>query len=485
LPSQSVNPRTGQPFGPVLEDTTIEELDAIVMRAVDASIAWANYPSDERARVLDAVAAALHADAEALAQIADEETGLGLPRLVGEVARTAFQLRMFADALRAGTHLGTVIDPPVAGDPPAGHPELRQMLLPLGPVAVYGASNFPFAFSVLGGDTASALAAGCTVVVKAHPSHPQTCERVAQIARAAIVQAGAPDGTFTIVRGFEAGVALVEHPGIKAGAFTGSTAGGRALFDLAVRRPEPIPFYGELGSVNPVVVTSEAAKRADLAQAYVASLCMGAGQFCTNPGLIFVPRESGLSNSIADLIATQPPGVLLNANVESNFGRHLADLVDIAGVRVIPSSSLADGGDGFTVSPAVLVTDVATALRDKRLLTTEVFGPVGVVVEYDGFAEVLTLIDALEGCLVSTIHAESDEEMVPALVSALMRVSGRIVWNGWPTGVAVTGAQHHGGPYPTATSALHTSVGTTAMRRFQRPVAFQSMPLHLLPPALQ
>lgn len=301
----------------------------------------------------------------------------------------------------------------------------------------------------------------------------------------AIAEAGAPDGTFALVRGFDAGVALVERPGIKAGAFTGSTAGGRALFDIAVRRPEPIPFYGELGSVNPVVVTPQAAKRPELAEAYAASLCMGAGQFCTNPGLIFVPRESGLTNAIADVIGTQPPGVLLNANVESNFGRHLADLVAIAGVRVIAGSSPADDGDGFTASPAVLVTDVDTALRDERLLTTEVFGPVGIVVEYDGLDEVLTLIDALEGCLVSTIHADSDEEMVPSLVSALARVSGRIVWNGWPTGVAVTGAQHHGGPYPAATSSLHTSVGTTAMRRFQRPVAFQSMPSHLLPSALQ
>ncbi len=484
LSSQSVNPRTGKPFGPVLEDTTAVELDATVTRAVEASIAWAEVAADDRARALEAVSYALDADASALARLADAETGLGLPRLVGEVARTTFQLRMFAEAVRMGTQLGVVVDPPVVGDPPVGHPDLRRVLVPLGPVAVFGASNFPFAFSVLGGDTASALAAGCTVVAKAHPSHPQTCERVSEVARAALAGAGAPDGTFSLVRGFDSGVALVRHRGIRAGAFTGSTAGGRALFDVAVGRPDPIPFYGELGSVNPVVVTPEGAARPGLAAAYVASLCLGAGQFCTNPGLILVPRGSGLAEAIEGVITEQPHGVLLSANVERNLARHLAELIGIDAVRVIQGNDKG-GGTGFAAAPALLVADVATALLDPRLLTTEVFGPVGIVVEYDGIDEVLEVIAALDGCLVSTIHAEPDEEQAATIVAALARISGRVVWNAWPTGLAVTGAQHHGGPYPATTNALHTSVGTTAMRRFQRPVAFQSMPSHLLPTALR
>jgi len=481
--SQSINPRSGEPFGPVFEDTSPTELDETVSASRAAWLTWAASPAQERADALEAVAQALDADAESLARIADAETGLGIDRLTGEVARATFQVRMFAQAVRDGSHLGVVIDEPTAGDPPAAHPAIRRMLLPVGPVAVYGASNFPFAFSVFGGDTVSALAAGCSVVAKAHPSHPQTCEAVAEIARAALAHVGAPEGVFSMVRGFDAGVGLVQHPLITAGAFTGSTGGGRALFDLASGRPEPIPFYGELGSVNPVVVSPEAAKRPGLAEAYVASMCLGTGQFCTNPGLLFAPRSTGLAQSIASLIVDQPPGVLLNGTIAANIDRHVEELAGAAGVETVRGEPR-QPATGFTAAPVVMITGVAGALSAPQLLTTEVFGPVAVVVEYDSPAEVLQLIDVLNGCLVSTIHAEDEEDLVPSLIVALSRISGRIVWNGWPTGVAVTGAQHHGGPYPASTNALHTSVGATAMRRFQRPIAYQSMPTELLPPAL-
>jgi NADP-dependent aldehyde dehydrogenase len=486
MPSQSVDPRTAAPFGPVLDDTTADELDAAVLRSREAGRSWAAMGSTVRAAALDAVADALDADVANLAELADQETGLGVTRLIGEVGRTTFQLRMFATAVRAGSHLGIVVDLADPADPPVGHPELRRMLVPLGPVAVFGASNFPFAFSVMGGDTAAALAAGCSVVAKAHPSHPQTSERVAALAISALTASGAPGGTFTSVRGFDVGIGLVTHPGIKAAAFTGSTSGGRALFDLAVGRPEPIPFYGEMGSINPVVVTPGAADRVGLPQEYVASLCMGGGQFCTNPSVILVPKTSRLAEAIVDVIRQQADVMLLNAGILKNLQRNLAELALIPGVESVPASNA--GGDdtsGFKAVPMVIVTDVANAIMDDRLLTTECFGPVGIVIEYDGPLDLMELIGRLEGCLVSTIHAEADEELSASVVAALAEISGRIVWNAWPTGLAVAGAQHHGGPYPASTNSLHTSVGTTAMRRFQRPIAFQSVPEHLRPAALR
>jgi NADP-dependent aldehyde dehydrogenase len=483
MSSQSVNPRTGDAFGPVIPDTDRATLDRMVDAAAAAAAPWAALSPGARAEALDAVAEALDADAERLAEIADAETGLGLPRLTGEVARTTFQLRMFATALRSGELDGVVVDPAVVGDPPAGHADLRQVLVPLGPVAVYGASNFPFAFSVLGGDTASALAAGCPVVAKAHPSHPQTSQAVADLAVGALASAGAPAGTLALVHGFEAGVALIEHPAIEAGAFTGSTTAGRALFDLAAGRPRPIPFYGELGSVNPVVVLAGAADRPSLAADYLASLTLGAGQFCTNPSLLLVPAGSSLVERVEDLVASLPAGTLLNGNVAALLDRNRGLLEGLPGVRRFRSD--APVGDGFLAAPEVLVTDAANAIAHPELLRVECFGPVGVVVEYGSVEEALEVLETLEGALVGTIHAEVADEGVDQVVAALVRRCGRLVWNGWPTGVAVTAGQHHAGPYPASTSSLHTSVGTAAARRFQRPVAFQGFPTALLPEPLR
>lgn len=483
MPSQSVNPRTGETFGPVIPDTEAAELDRIVQAAAAASATWAATSPAHRATALDAVADALDADAARLAAIADEETGLGLPRLVGEVGRTTFQLRMFATALRAGDLDGVVIDSAVAGDPPAGHAEMRRVLVALGPVAVYGASNFPFAFSVLGGDTASALAAGCPVVAKAHPSHPQTSQAVADLAIDALATAGAPEGTLALVHGFEAGIALIEHPAIEAGAFTGSTSAGRALFDGAVRRPRPVPFYGELGSVNPVVVLASAADRASLPAEYLGSLTLGAGQFCTNPSLLLVPSGSPVVERVADLVASAPAGILLNANVAALLNRNRDQLAALPGVRRIVSS--APVGDGFQAVPTLLVTDASNALTHMDLLTVECFGPVGVIVEYHSLAQVVEVLASLEGALVGTIHGDVVDDGVAEVLAALANRCGRVVWNGWPTGVAVTAGQHHGGPYPASTSPQYTSVGTSATLRFQRPVAFQGFPTELLPQALR
>ncbi len=485
MTTQSVDPRTNETFGPVHDDTSPDELSLRVQAAAAAADAWADSGPAQRATALRTVADALDGRGPELVELADRETGLGGPRLTGELARTTFQLRMFADALENGDGHDVLVDPAVPGPPPAGHPELRRVLVPLGPVAVFGASNFPFAFSVPGGDTASALAAGCPVVVKAHPGHPQTSEAVAGVMTAALAAAGAPAGTFGMVRGLDAGRLLVQHPGIRAAAFTGSYGGGRALFDLAVRRPDPIPFYGELSSVNPVVVTPAAAERgAALATGYVDSLTLGTGQFCTNPGLLLVPAGSGLTEHVVAETGRREPGVMLHGGVAQLFRDNVSRLAALPGVRV-PVPGATPDRPGAWSAPVVLAVDGATATATLDLLHTECFGPAAVVVEYASEEELLLLLTHLDGCLVATIHASEDEPLAGTLVRRLARIAGRVVWNEWPTGVAVTAGQHHGGPHPATTNPLHSSVGPTATQRFLRPVAYQSVPQSLLPPGPQ
>ncbi len=410
----------------------------------------------ERAGWLETIADALDGSAASLVELAMEETHLAEARLVGEVARTTNQLRLFAEVVREGSYLEAAIDH--AG---ATTPDLRRMLRPLGPVAVYAASNFPFAFSVAGGDTASALAAGCPVVVKAHPGHPRTSR-----ATASLVSAALPDGVFTMVEGFEAGIALIEDPAIQAAAFTGSLAGGRALFDRAAARPAPIPFFGELGSLNPVVVTTaaDAERGAELAQGLAASFQLGSGQFCTKPGLVLVPAGSVLEHALVRLDLAGPP-TLLTDPIQSAY----ASAVEArAGIRV--------AGTGSTV----FAVDAA-ALGDDLL--EEVFGPTTLLVRYTSDEELLTVLDRLEGSLTATLHA-SPSDPLAEIVPRLERIAGRVLFAGWPTGVAVTWGQHHGGPWP-ATTSQHTSVGATAIRRFLRPITYQDAPEAALPPALR
>lgn len=484
MPTQSINPRTGETFGPEFADTCAADLDHIANAAYDAAAPWADAPGLVRGAALSAVADALDATAADLVPLADRETGLGEGRLVGELARTTFQLRMFANLVNTGGHLGIVIDPAVPGPPPHGHPELRRLLVPVGPVAVYGASNFPFAFSVPGGDTAAALAAGCPVVVKAHPGHPQTSESVAAIMTDALARAGAPDATIGLIHGFDAGRQLVAHPRIRAAAFTGSYTGGRALFDVASSRPDPIPFYGELGSVNPVVVTPEAARRGrPLAIEYLDSLTLGTGQFCTNPGLLLLPAGSDITQLITDEANSRQPGVMLNSGVADLLRLNIARLAGVPGVRTLVNGSSSDDPEARS-GPTILVADEDTAMAHLELLHTECFGPAAVLVEYASEEGLLELIGRLDGCLVATVHGSVDESLAKTLVCRLARLSGRVVWNDWPTGVAVTAAQQHGGPHPATTNSLHTSVGTAAIQRFLRPVAYQSVPSQLLPPAL-
>lgn len=479
MTTQSVNPHTGEVFGPEFSDCSSASLDEVLGESRDAFECWSRWPDKDRSEALELCATGLDDHVDELAVLADSETGLGVDRLRREVARSSFQLRMFADLVSSGAHRGMVDDPAVPGPPPHGHPNLLRKLLPLGPVAIFGASNFPFAFGVCGGDTASALAAGCSVVVKAHPSHPQTSEATARVLQAALRDARAPNGTLSLVHGFEVGRLLVMDPRIAAGAFTGSRAAGRALFDLAVGRDVPIPFYGELGSVNPVIATvGGLTDPVAFSSDYLDSLTLGSGQFCTNPGLLLVPSGLGVTELLALGVRERETGPLLSAGVLSLLEQALSHIQSLDGAYVVGSGR--SSAEGFGFAPTIVSVPMRTALLEPLSLTEECFGPVGIVIEYDDIVQVQELINLLPGFLVSAIHAREGEP-IGEVLRALITRSGRIVWNGWPTGVAVTLGQHHGGPYPVTTSPLHTSVGTHAIDRFLRPVAFQDFPSAVMP----
>jgi NADP-dependent aldehyde dehydrogenase len=464
-------------------DTPPEELDRLIGAAAEAAHMLISSRPLDRAAWLEQLAARLDAAADDLVPLAAQETHLGLDRLQGELKRTTFQLRLFAEILRDGSFLQATVDHADPAWPMGPRPDLRRMLRPLGPVAVYAASNFPFAFSVAGGDTASALAAGCPVLLKANPSHPELSAATGVHVSDALAEAGAPEGIFAAVMGFETGIALVKDPRIRAASFTGSLRGGRALFDLAVSRPEPIPFYGELGSVNPAFVTPDAgAQRADeVAAGFVGSMSLGNGQFCTKPGLLFVPAGSGLEDRVAALAGERPAAPMLSDHIRSGYSEALAQLAERPGVRVIAGKARPEADP----APTVLATTVSDLLADSEAMTQECFGPAALVVSYGSEAELLTAARVFDGQLTATIHSSGSEPVTSALLDVLTECVGRVVWNGWPTGVSVTYAQHHGGPYPATTSVQTTSVGTAAIDRFLRPVTYQDAPDDVLPPALQ
>jgi NADP-dependent aldehyde dehydrogenase len=464
-------------------DTPPEELDRLMAAAAQAARVLVGARPADRAGWLEHLATRLDAAAEELVPLAARETHLGVDRLRGELKRTTFQLRLFAEILRDGSFLQATIDHADPAWPMGPRPDLRRMLRPIGPVAAYAASNFPFAFSVAGGDTASALAAGCPVLLKANPSHPELSAATGAHVSDALAEAGAPDGIFAVVMGFETGIALVKDARLRAASFTGSLRGGRALFDLAVSRPEPIPFYGELGSVNPAFVTPDAGvQRADeVATGFVDSMSLGNGQFCTKPGLLFVPTDSGLEERVAALAGERPAAPMLSEHISSGYFEALERLVDRPGVRVIAGGVNPEGDP----APTILATTVSDLLADPEALTQECFGPAALVVSYRSADELLAAAGVFEGQLTATIHSTGREHVTSALLDVLTERVGRVVWNGWPTGVSVTYAQHHGGPYPATTSVQTTSVGTAAIDRFLRPVTYQDAPDDVLPPALQ
>ncbi|KMO97408.1 aldehyde dehydrogenase (NADP(+)) [Streptomyces roseus] len=489
-PVWSVDPRTGKQREQVAVEATSGEVDEAVRAAHAARGALADRTA--RAAFLRAAADLLDEAAAHVIEAADAETALGPGRLTGELARTTGQLRAFADSVDEGSYLDIRIDRPDAGAVPP-RPELRRYKVALGVVAVYAASNFPLAFSVPGGDTASALAAGCPVVVKAHPDHPATSELCASLLRRAAVAAGLPPEVVSVVHGFDAGLELIRHPLVSAAGFTGSIRGGRALFDAAAARPVPIPFHGELGSLNPVVVTpAAAAERAEeIAVGLAGSVTLGLGQFCVKPGLVLVPEGADgdrLTAALTKALGETEPGVLLDHRMRENFVSGVRERAALPGVDapVTPGS----GGE-HTVGAGYLTVPAARLLEGGayEVLLEECFGPVTVVVRYGDQSEAGSVLGLLPGNLSATLQlsaAEADGGPGPAaeLIEQVTALAGRILVNGWPTGVAVAPAQHHGGPYPAATSHS-TSVGGTAIERWLRPVVYQSVPDPLLPAELR
>lgn len=482
MSTQSIDPKTGIKLSEVFADSSVSEVSDAINRSAAAFLAWSEVSASERAKTLELIADALDSNVDELAHLADQETALGIPRLVGEVARTTFQLRLFASELKKGELLKEDLDEKVEGAPPQGRPQLRRSWVALGPVAVFGASNFPFAFGELGGDTASALAAGCTVVVKEHPAHPQLAQRVIEISQNAITAAGFSKDILLSVRGFQAGGELVKHPLITACGFTGSQIAGRALFDLAVAREKPIPFYGELGSINPVFVTENAAKNrgSEIAAGFVGSFTLGAGQFCTKPSLILVPAESDFEAETLKAIDPAVFSTLLTPDIQSKFLKDVALVTSKAGVRTVVEPK--PKADGFGVSIGLMSVSVEDFLANVHEISHECFGPVALVVNYQNQDQLKEVAAKLDGALVTTFQAEADldQDLLKQLIKLAKHRSGRLVLNSWPTGVAVTRAQHHGGPYPVSTSVLHTSVGSYSMMRFVRPISYQDFPNELI-----
>ncbi|MET4095725.1 aldehyde dehydrogenase (NADP(+)) [Arthrobacter sp. UYCu712] len=466
-----------------ISSTTDAELESFLAAAHRAAGPLAALRPAERAALLDHLADALDSAADQLIPVAERETNLPEARLRGELKRTTFQLRLFGEVLRDGAYLDARIDHADADWPMgAPRPDLRRILVPLGPVVVFAASNFPFAFSVAGGDTASALAAGSPVLLKAHSGHPVLSRMTGEVVTAALSAAGAPEGAFALVTGTAAGSAALRDARVKAGAFTGSIPGGRALFDIAYSRPEPIPFFGELGSNNPAFVTRAAAAErcTQIAEGFLASVTLGAGQFCTKPGMLFVPAGSGVVEALRN--ATVPPAAaLLNERIQSGYTAVLSALRTNPRVEVLIQG---EAPLATPPSPTVLLTTAADVLAEPQTLQTECFGPAAVVVTYDDESQLPELAQTFEGQLTATIQG-TESCNVGDLVEVLASKAGRVVWNQWPTGVSVTYAQHHGGPYPATTSVASTSVGTAAIDRFLRPVAYQGFPQHLLPDALR
>lgn len=463
---------------------TVELVDQAARAAEAAfwSFGWSS--REERARLLRRIADEIEARAEAITEIGCQETGLPEARLNGERGRTTGQLRLFADHIEAGDYLDRRHDPALPDRQPLPRPEIRMIQRPIGPVAVFGASNFPLAFSTAGGDTAAALAAGCPVVVKGHSAHPGTAEIVAEAILAAITACGIHPGVFSLIQGGnrQVGEAVVTHPLIKAVGFTGSLAGGRALFDLCAARAEPIPFFGELGSVNPMFLlpAAMAARGDQIAQGWAGSLTMGAGQFCTNPGIAVVMQDQAPTLAQATLAALHAVGaqVMLTEGIASAY---LQGRDRVAGARGV-QSLLTQVCDRRQATPQLFQVRGADWLADHSL-SEEVFGPLGLIVTAADPEEMLAIAQSLQGQLTATLHLDAgDTELARQLMPVLERKAGRVLANGYPTGVEVCDAMVHGGPYPASTNFGATSVGTLSIRRFLRPVSYQNIPAALLPP---
>lgn len=487
---KAYDPAKNVSLEPSFTSATTDDVERAAQLAAAAAPGLARLSGAARGKFLRAIAANLEAKSDDLVARAMQETALPEPRLKGEVGRTAGQLRLYAEAAERGDWLDARIETANPDRKPLPKPDHRSMLRPLGPVVVFGSSNFPFAYSVAGGDTASAFAVGCPVIVKAHPAHPGTSELVGRLILHAVRDCGLPEGTFSLLfdSGFEVGQALVKHPLVKAAGFTGSVNGGRALTDLGAARPEPIPVYAEMGSVNPVFILpgAIAERPAALVEGLYASAMVGVGQFCTNPGLIVLEKSAAAEQFVKDLaarLAATLEGVMLTPGIRKSFVANTTARAQQTGVKI-----LAKGNATSLCSAAPVWFETgAREFLGNHALSSEIFGPSSLVVWCRDRTEMLTVAAHVEGSLTATLHAGATEAKDQAdLIEVLATKAGRLVLNGYPTGVEVSHAIVHGGPYPsTSDGGRTTSVGTRALGRWARPVCYQSFPDELLPAELQ
>ena len=488
----TVNPATNERLAPEFHEAS----DAEVAAALDASAAaFAVYRAcsgAERAKLLETIATEIEALGDGLLQRANAETGLPLARITGERGRTCGQLRLFAQVARDGSWVDARIDPALPDRQPLPRVDLRRMLIPLGPVVVFGSSNFPLAFSVAGGDTASALAAGCPVVVKAHRAHAGTAELVGGAITRAVAKCGLPAGVFSLIHGGGAtvGIAMVKHPATAAVGFTGSHFAGRALFDAASSRPHPIPVFAEMSSLNPVFLLPGAVRErgAAIAQGLLGSFTLGVGQFCTKPGLVFAlrgPETDAFIAKLSEVVRAAPNGTMLTSGIRDAFVENRCKVTATPNVSPLAAGPADPSAAKTEGQPSVSLTTAQNFLAHPAL-ATEAFGPFTLVVIAEYLADFTACIAALEGQLTATLHATPAEfSDARTLFAALEQKVGRVLLNGFPTGVEVSPAMNHGGPYPATSDVRYTSVGTAAMLRFARPICYQSLPDALLPDSLK
>jgi alpha-ketoglutaric semialdehyde dehydrogenase len=487
-----VNPATGEELSPDFHSADEGEVDRAAQLAESAFEAFAGRSGRDRAAFLRQIATNIESVAEEIRQRGSAETGLPEGRLTVETGRTTGQLRLFADLLDEGSWVDARIDTAMLDRQPIPKPDLRYMLRPVGPVVVFCASNFPLAFSVAGGDTASALAAGCPVIVKAHHAHPGTAEIAGQAITDAVKSCGLPEGTFSLIYGSGrvVGQALVRHPVVKAVGFTGSRSGGRALFDLAAARPEPIPVYAEMSSINPVFILPGALKERSesIAAGLHGSLTLGVGQFCTNPGLILIGKNAetdAFKATFSEKLSGTGPATMLHRGIRDSYVEGVSRKASHAAVTPIVVGDCSAGAGQADVAPAVFSTDAATYLKDP-LLSEEVFGPSTLFVESSDRTELLRIANELEGHLTASIFGTNEELAANAdLIAILQRKVGRLIFNQFPTGVEVCSSMVHGGPYPATTDGRSTSVGSAAIFRFSRPICYQGFPREALPEELK
>jgi 2,5-dioxopentanoate dehydrogenase len=487
---QGYNPADGSALPTAFHEGTSDEVDRAATLAAETFDAFRSAPASQRADLLDAIADEIMALGDDLLERCGQETGLPRGRLEGERGRTVGQAKLFANVLRDGNWVNARIDTAIPDRAPVPKPDLRMMMMPLGPIAVFGASNFPLAISVAGTDTVSALGVGCPVVVKSHPGHPGTCELMAVAIHAALAKVGLPAGAFSLIQGagHEVGLELVKHPAIKAVGFTGSLVGGRALFDVAAARPEPIPVYAEMGSSNPVfILPGVLADRGEtLAQGYVGSVTLGVGQFCTNPGIVLGLESDDLDGFVDHVQAAASaaaPATMLHAGIHKAYEAGIAGIADTSGVETV---GVSDADAGTTQAKcAIYKTDVATFEANANL-HDEVFGPSSLIVAANTIEDLERIAEKLDGHLTATIHG-SPEDLVKysKLVRILERKVGRLLFGGFPTGVEVCPSQNHGGPYPASTDPHFTSIGTASLYRFVRPISYQGFSQEALPAELR